>query len=215
MTLFASDLWKTNWRAAIVKLREECGIRDVCELGVSTLPVTHAWDKYVVVPHYPEVKEANLGLDASDEEENVKPTGRSYIDDSDSISNDSFVVGSDEEDEEEGSEDEIDECDRMLEQETIRRHERYLRRRAREPSTSSEEPVEEQQDDEDGSDVEWATDYEDEEEDRDQHNNPFVDGEAEEVEPGMESGDQSDTEPEGDDLIDSDDQEYLEMLVGF
>ncbi|CAJ0605979.1 unnamed protein product [Cylicocyclus nassatus] len=202
------DLWKTNWRAAIVKLREECGIRNVCELGVGVLPVTYGWDKYVVAPCYPEVKEANFGLDASDEEENEKLGGQSDVDDS--CSNDSFVVGSDEEDEEEGSEDEIDECDRMLEEETIRRHERYLRRKARQPSTSSEDAVEEHQEDEDGSDVEWETDYEDEEEDRDQHNNPFVDGEAEEVEPGMESSDQSDTEPEGDDMID---EEMLEVLV--
>ncbi|RCN36478.1 hypothetical protein ANCCAN_17632, partial [Ancylostoma caninum] len=81
--------------------------------------------------------------------------------------------------------------------------------RARHPSTSSEDAVQESVDDEDGSDVEYVTDYEDDEENGNQYNHPLIDGEAEEVESGMESSDQSETEPEGEDVVYSSDQEML------
>ncbi|KAL6736009.1 hypothetical protein Aduo_006406 [Ancylostoma duodenale] len=202
------DLWRTNWRLAIARLGEDCGLRDSCEIAVGSLPLVYGCDDYVVAPSYPEAGEANLDSEDSAEEEDEEES-RFSQDDSDSCSNDSFVVNSSEEGSNE-EDDDIDHMDRVLEEETERRHARYMRRRARQPSTSSEDAVQEQSvDDEDGSDVEYVTDYEDEEENEDVFNHPLLDGEAEEVESGMESSDQSETEPEGEDIVYSSDQEML------
>ncbi|KHJ87038.1 hypothetical protein OESDEN_13195 [Oesophagostomum dentatum] len=205
------DLWRTNWRLAIAQLRSDCGIRDVCELSVGSLPLIYGCDDYTVTPQYPEVSEVDF--DAEEEEEVEEEESKLSEDNSDSCSNDSFIVHGEDEEGFEESEDEIDECDRKLEKETEQRHERYLKRRARQPSTSSEDPTqEESMEDEDGSDVEYVTDYEGEEEENNQYGkfqHPLIDGEAEEVESGMESSDPSDAEPEGEDIVLSSDREML------
>ncbi|VDL72479.1 unnamed protein product [Nippostrongylus brasiliensis] len=189
------DLYKKNWKLAIACVGKECELRDTCELGVGALPRVDGWDEYVVEQLYPQEKEST----------------RADVEDSDSRSDDSFVADEDDDVRSDGEEDELDLLEKKLEGETNRRHERYLRKKVRQHSTSSEEE-QEQEDEEDDSDVVYITDNEDEEV-QEAPQNPWLDNEAEEVESGMESEDGSDTEPEGENLAFSSDEEMLEAAV--
>ncbi|WKX93565.1 hypothetical protein Q1695_011104 [Nippostrongylus brasiliensis] len=204
------DLYKKNWKLAIACVGKECELRDSCELGVGALPRVGGWDEYVVEQVYPQVYEQDDdSTSASDSEE--KESTRADAEDSDSRSDDSFVADEDDDVRSDGEEDELDLLEKKLEGETNRRHERYLRKKVRQHSTSSEEE-QEQDDEEDDSDVVYITDNEDEEE-HEAPQNPWLDNEAEEVESGMESEDGSDTEPEGENLAFSSDEEMLEAAV--
>ncbi|VDO53733.1 unnamed protein product [Haemonchus placei] len=204
------DLWKHNWRLAIARVAADCGMRDSCDFGIDALPHVSGCDEFIVKPTYP--KDSNIELDLAglvgfeDEEEEEEESRANYMQDSDSCSNDSFVVDDEGEGSEEEEEDEIDLLDQELESETDRRHQRYLKKKSRLPSSSSEEEQADE-DDEDGSDVEYVTDYEDEENEQ-QH--PLIDGEAEEVESDLESEEESEREPEGDDNELSSDQGMLD-----
>ncbi|KAK5966066.1 hypothetical protein GCK32_002575 [Trichostrongylus colubriformis] len=198
------DLWTHNWRLAIARAAAECGMRDSCDFGVGALPRVSECDEYTVKPSFPEDADVELNLvDFADDEDEL--SRKDSAQDSDGCSNDSFVVESDEEVSEE-DDDEIDLLDKELESETDRRHERYERKKSRIPSTSSEESLQDDED-EDGSDVEYITDYED---DENEPYNPLIDDKAEEVDSDEESDEGSGTEPDDGDSIHSSDEGMLD-----
>ncbi|KAK6013699.1 hypothetical protein OSTOST_20981 [Ostertagia ostertagi] len=200
------DLWKHSWRLAIARVAAECGMRDTCDFGVNSLPHVSDCDEYIVKPSYPEDSTIELGSYGVAESEDEMESREHDAEDSDSCSNDSFVVESDDVDSGE-EDDELDLLDQQLESETDRRHERYVKKQSRVLSVSSEEGERHSLDDDDGSDVEYITDYEDEEEEQ---QNPLIDGEAEEVDTDEESEESIGTESDGEDIEHSRDEGMLD-----
>ncbi|PIO65086.1 hypothetical protein TELCIR_13261 [Teladorsagia circumcincta] len=148
---------------------------------------------------YPDLEELHLQDEMESREDDAE--------DSDSCSNDSFFVESDEVVSEE-EEDELDLLEQQLESETDRRHDRYVKKKSRMLSDSSEEGERHSFDDEDGIDLENITDYEDDEEEEQQ--NPLIDDEAEEVDSDEETEESIGTESDGEDVEHSSDPGMLD-----
>ncbi|PIO61122.1 hypothetical protein TELCIR_17363, partial [Teladorsagia circumcincta] len=108
-----------------------------------------------------------LGSYGVAESEDEMESREDDAEDSDSCSDDSFFVESDDVVSEE-EEDELDLLEQQLESETDRRHERYVKKKSRMLSVSSDEGERHSLDDEDGIDLENITDYEDEQEEEQQ-----------------------------------------------